>query len=67
MLAVAPPKRSALPANKQAQYVSEISVPVIDWTLRDGEPQCLWQGAHGRCVLRMGHFPNAAHREGIIK
>lgn len=36
----------------------------IDWTLREGEPQCLWQGASGRCVLRLGHFPAVAHSEG---
>lgn len=65
MLAVAPPKRSALLTPIiQAQYVAKANISVIDWTLREGEPQCIWQGTRGRCTLRAGHFPDAAHREG---
>lgn len=33
------------------------------WTLREGDRQCLWQGLHGRCILRAGHFPQVGHEE----
>ena len=34
-----------------------------EWELREGEQQCFWQGAHGRCILRFGHFPQVGHQE----
>jgi hypothetical protein len=38
---------------------------VADWTLREGDQQCLWSGANGRCVLRQGHFPKVGHQEKL--
>lgn len=37
-------------------------------TLEPSQPkkmQCLWQGAHGRCVLDQGHFPATPHKEDV--
>jgi len=40
---------------------------VQDWQLRDGDIQCFWQGALGRCTLRYGHFPAVPHSEDLAK
>ena len=37
--------------------------PAEDWSLREGDKQCVWQGAVSRCILRLGHFPSAPHKE----
>jgi hypothetical protein len=34
-----------------------------DYEMREGDFQCPWQGLTGRCVLRVGHFPEVAHKE----
>jgi hypothetical protein len=34
-----------------------------EWTLGEGDAQCLWQGSHGRCILKLGHFPWLGHKE----
>jgi hypothetical protein len=38
-----------------------------DYRLRDGDVQCFWCGVHGRCILRLGHFPDVPHIEDAIK
>ncbi len=33
------------------------------YIMRKGDSQCLWHGSVGRCVLRIGHFPQIPHKE----
>jgi hypothetical protein len=37
-----------------------------DYTLREGDIQCLYVGIVGRCMLRLGHLPDVPHKESDV-
>lgn len=59
------PKSLNLQESTPAQARAEVAGKVgKEWELKEGEQQCFWQGIHGRCILRYGHFAaGVAHRE----
>jgi hypothetical protein len=53
---------SPVPAPASPPKVDESTLQK-EWELKEGDPQCLWSGIHGRCSLRLGHFPKVGHVE----
>lgn len=51
--------------NKVLEDARNIYAPAPDdYAVREGDIQCLWQGAHSRCTLRLGHYASGiAHKE----
>ena len=57
MLAV---KSATLPEQQKANITKATEK---DFVIRDGDIQCFWCGVHGRCILRLGHFPDVSPKE----
>jgi len=61
-LTFAPEGDNPMPPTTSAPEKSTNENPKV-WSNASGKIQCIWQGAHGRCIYELGHFGD--HKEEI--